>query len=51
MCFFQKYIKIRKTRTQYHLTATRIPPGRAWEAKAIIISTEGLHNNMRNSGA
>ena len=33
------------------LTATRIPPGRAWEAKVIIISTEGLHNNMLNGGA
>ena len=32
-------------------TATRIPPGRAWEAKVIIISTEGLHNKMLNGGA
>jgi hypothetical protein len=34
-----------------YLTATRIPPGRAWEAKVIIISPEGLHNNMLNGGA
>ena len=33
------------------LTATRIPPGRAWEAKVIIISTEGLQNNMLNGDA
>ena len=33
------------------LTAMRIPPGRAWEAKVISISTEGLHNNMLNGGA
>ena len=32
-------------------TAARIPPGRSWEAKVIIISTEGLHNNMLNGGA
>ena len=33
------------------LIATRIPLGRAWEAKVILISIEGLHNNMLNGGA
>ena len=37
--------------THIHLTTTRIAPGRAWEAKVIIISTEGLHNNMFNGGS
>ena len=31
-----------------YLTATRIPPGRAWQAKVIIILTEGLQNNTHN---
>ena len=39
------------TEQAHYLTATRIPPGRAWEAIVIIISIEGLHNNMLNGDA
>ena len=39
------------TATVADLNATRIPPGRAWEAKVIMISIDGLHNNMFNGGA